>query len=1136
MPDYVVPPHPQPFEGSPSKSPIFAAGAIASDDVEFGAKREGAIDFSDVTMPSRNIAMRERRKKQLRTCDKDSFGVPLPNTRRPFSLFASPFSIAEVCTGLGVYLASLQATVLLVLMLSVLCIYPVVDNVKSQRWAEDYSLLTGVRETHCFSLFGFLVPVLFLILVPFFFNLQSGGAVASCPKGWDLTSWLTSTTIGGHCNGGSYTSKYDCAAQCVWSPERLKNSQCKGVKPPGIAMANSTTTSPTKNSNSSTSNTPYKTRLSGQCAQHLPCVKGRVDPSAPDGPCLCCQMQQDPAAIATNPRVSAGQLWTFFLCQLVFLIWMLFLVHTQVKTVHIQGTRVVGASDYSAWISGIARTRTDDAPLAHWCGQFGSVVSAFNVPNVGDALRVGREVATLQIKKAESDALSGSTSCNPLQWIYGRFVVGKPKGLEESLEKKQRKLAIYERQESEPTGQGLVTFEFTESAASAITAFERLPLRSLLDKVSLGFTDTTPRLHGTVVKVVRAPEPSDVLWEHTNCTGTPALLRRIWSWTITALIILAGAGIQYGFAVAAERLREDRMMAQYAAGTGAEWAVAEAAAKTKKLRAVSVVSAVVVVTINLTIMLTMRALSWYERWTTRTSMERWVMLKLSVSQLCNAFAAPMLAAYASGNRSGWFSRGGLMDAAFYIMCANSLVPPLFHLLGLGDKIKYYILSPFARTQPMLNQLLAPPLFPMAEQYAASVTTLGLALWYMPVLPMSPMIALVGLSISYCSNKWVAVRRAAAPPNLSGMVTAPLNWLLRLLPLVQMILMKQLYFKDYPTIDPVFYTGLAFWTLFCLAPIRALLGAVRRRRRQNASSGLSYHRLLGGKRLGVGDVYAPLVPKPCSRKFKERVASTFAQLAPAAFETILNGEEVAKFLFGGNGGDIQGDKDRLAAFGITSADLKEFNLGGADGRPQQGQSQGISLRASIAAGVRLLWQPQDPDHPDDVFMPAAADVGSSGTHGLSSGGRTVEPTAPPSRPCSNDNSNGRPNSGSTSDSCDPNGGGGAGGDANVATPAAAVTPPIMTRHAVPCTTTPGSNALIPAVRHRNTNGISPDQGQRRPAAVQGRPTPNTTGRGHGPSRLGPSSRRATAAITGTPGLDNFRPLGSGLPAYFFGDAL
>jgi len=267
----------------------------------------------------------------------------------------------------------------------------------------------------------------------------------------------------------------------------------------------------------------------------------------------------------------------------------------------------------------------------------------------------------------------------------------------------------------------------------------------------------------------------------------------MWSWTITMLIIFAGASIQYGLAGMAERLRQDRILAEYAAGAGEAAAVKDAAAKTYRLRWVAVGSGVVVVTINLTIMVVVRVLSWYERWTTRTSMERWVMLKLSLSQLLNAFAAPVLAAYASGNTSGWYARGGLMEAAFFVQCANAFVPPLVHFLGIGDNLKYYVLAPFARTQPMLNRLLAPPMFPMAEQHAASVTTLGLAMFYMPVLPISPMISLVGLSISYCVNRWIALRRAAAPPNLSGMVTSSLNWLLRLLPLIQLILMRWLYF-------------------------------------------------------------------------------------------------------------------------------------------------------------------------------------------------------------------------------------------------------------------------------------------------------------------------------------------------------
>lgn len=588
-------------------------------------------------------------------------------------------------------------------------------------------------------------------------------------------------TIGGHCYG-AYTSRYDCASLCMWDPDQLKLPQCNNIPYPGTAPA-------------ITGNTTelYAGDLTGICARHMPCVKNRLDPLAPDGPCYCCQMQLDPTTVVHNPRVSSGQLWIFFVGQLVFMAWILYLIHAQMKAVSVQGSRVVGPSDFSIWINGIKKTRTEDAPLAHWCGQYGPVVAAFNIPSVGDALRVGRKLTRLVMLKAESDALEGSTSINPLQWIYKTFVVGRPKGIGKQVEQQQMKLKIYERQESEPTGQGLATFEFSETAAEAVNLFDKAPLRVLLDHITLGITDSTPRLHGSTVRVVRAPEPSDILWEHTNCTGAPAFLRRFWSWTLTLLLILAGAGIQYGLAVMSERLREDRILAEYAAGTGAEEAVQEARAKTRRLREVTIASGVMVVIVNFSIMITVRVLSWYERWTTRTSMERWVMLKLSISQLLNAFAAPVLAAYAAGNKSGWYARGGLMEAAFFVQCANALLPPIVHFLGIGDNLKYYVLSPFARTQAMLDQLVAPPLFPMAEQHAAAVTTLGLAMFYMPVLPISPMIALVGLTISYCLNKWIALRRAAAPPNLSGMVTSPLNWLLRLLPLVQLILMKELYF-------------------------------------------------------------------------------------------------------------------------------------------------------------------------------------------------------------------------------------------------------------------------------------------------------------------------------------------------------
>lgn len=120
-----------PKQESPTKTPLL-----------FTDKEDSNPKIAE---PSRSKAIKERRRLQLRTCDKDSFGVPLPNTARPFGIFASPFSVAEVCTGLGVYLASLQATVLLALMLSICAIYPLVDNIKTQKWAREYNVYEGVR-------------------------------------------------------------------------------------------------------------------------------------------------------------------------------------------------------------------------------------------------------------------------------------------------------------------------------------------------------------------------------------------------------------------------------------------------------------------------------------------------------------------------------------------------------------------------------------------------------------------------------------------------------------------------------------------------------------------------------------------------------------------------------------------------------------------------------------------------------------------------------------------------------------------------------------------------------------------------------------------------------------------------------
>ena len=612
--------------------------------------------------PDKGVALNERYKRQLRTYEKDQYGVPLASTARKFSFFASPSSISEVCTGLGVYLTNIRAAIVLTTFMALLMIYPLVDNIKTQNWSQRYYLYT-----------------------------QPELPTETCEKGyWNTvySSWIIKTSNGGHCDGGPYTSPYGCSSKCVWDSSRLTSkSQCSSINYSDLL---STLTQ------------------SSICSLHMPCLPDSDDVNAPDGPCLCCNFElskptstndTDIVILENNQeRVSASRFWMLFLTQLVFMGWLLALLHFQVKIVQSNGNNVVGPSDFSVWIRGIKHGSANDSYLRKWCQQFGPIMAAFNVPSVGEAIRVGRQVEDILIRKEEADADPGHKSWNPLLWIYRRFLVGKPEALKDKLEDRKIKLKIFERQETTPTGYALATFRYTDAASACLSTFDTSIMGRFFELCTCGLTSTKPLLHGSAVEVTRAPEPSDMIWEHTECGYYEVLKRRIISWTITICVVMAGAGIQYGLASGAERLREDRYIADIAAGNGDEYAEREAAMKTTRIRIVTILTGIMVVIINFSTMLTVRFLAWYERWTTRTSMERWVLLKLSVSQLINAFAAPLIAAYVSGNKSGWFVRGGLMEAAFFVQCSNALLPPLVHFLGIGDNFKFYVLAPFARTQ------------------------------------------------------------------------------------------------------------------------------------------------------------------------------------------------------------------------------------------------------------------------------------------------------------------------------------------------------------------------------------------------------------------------------------------------------
>jgi hypothetical protein len=227
---------------------------------------------------------------------------------------------------------------------------------------------------------------------------------------------------------------------------------------------------------------------------------------------MCCELHLDVVAAENAPRVPTGQLWCLFLGQIAFMVWMLFLMHSQLRAAQAADSRTVSASDYTVIIKGIPRRRADDALLRRWLAQWGEVVTAFSLPSVGAALHVGDGVERLELRAAEAAALEledarpsslRSFFGAPARLAYRKLVVGRRSPLLKKLEAERHRLQVYERQEARPTGQGLGVFAYAEAAAACVADHDVPPARRALDGVCFGWTSEVPRLHGVVVGVSR---------------------------------------------------------------------------------------------------------------------------------------------------------------------------------------------------------------------------------------------------------------------------------------------------------------------------------------------------------------------------------------------------------------------------------------------------------------------------------------------------------------------------------------------------------------------------------------------------------------------------------------------------------
>eukprot|EP01025_Chloroclados_australasicus_P054216 TRINITY_DN6421_c0_g4_i2.p1 TRINITY_DN6421_c0_g4~~TRINITY_DN6421_c0_g4_i2.p1 ORF type:complete len:1030 (-),score=103.50 TRINITY_DN6421_c0_g4_i2:316-3195(-) len=740
--------------------------------------------------------------------ERDGNGLPI-GEGYPFHFFkAGTRDIGLESEGLGLYFQLMLLFIMMFVLLSLLAIPPLVDNLKSVEFANRYSVTTVGHP-----------------------GVPDGQESDTCPRYWMTEmSFSSNSSIGAFCADSEYTSPYDCPATCTWDVARAMNeSVCQSVE--------------------------FQDILGDNCTKHTPCGENSVEYAEEDvlrssGICMCCYLDLDPERTGD---ISIWQIYLYLFGVFVYLACVeLVQGLSDLYASQIDESQATSA-DYSVLVRGLGfKDQVSNEDLKDFCRHYGEVVHVARVKKVGEVVTKSKQLSELKISCNEIKAqvqypVDVGCGCGVFYWIFRTLYAGNTqKDLEACQQKiESLKTEIYEleKEELQNTDRAVVIFNYYDHAENMSRDFSRTWFQEIKNWATVGRLDDAPKLNGRTLSVKRAPEPTDVWWQHTHYIGRKAHNRRIISFIICNLAVAVAIVIQGIFAALASNERQQRFDL-----IASEQQISFT--QDIQLRTLSTLYGIVVTILNIAVAYLISYLTFYEMWPTRSAHEKLYVLKLSVFYILNSAVVPALVPIiwdsirrdASGEEfnttvsQNFYSNGGVISQAFSIQLINAFLADVLSIFSPTYILFKVILPRFARTQEFMNLMVKPPDFALAERFSAAIKTIGLALFYGPALPISYMFALFGLTFSYWADKYVALRRCKKPQALSAEVDDLIIYLLRLLPVMQILMMGLVYFEHMQAHRVVILVvGLTIWALFMFTPIGTMI-KLRRKIRESDHGG------------------------------------------------------------------------------------------------------------------------------------------------------------------------------------------------------------------------------------------------------------------------------------------------------------
>jgi len=267
-----------------------------------------------------------------------------------------------------------------------------------------------------------------------------------------------------------------------------------------------------------------------------------------------------------------------------------------------------------------------------------------------------------------------------------------------------------------------------------------------------------------VLYVTRAPNPTEIKWEHLAIERMERWKRWAITWAVM-LLVLGIAGIaNWQLEVWRQGIREREIGCEDNAcettGISSRW--------------VGLIVPLLTALINGILMVLSRVLSAREYHDTLSDKESSLIWKMSSVLVFNTVL--MQIAVRGNGKKEWYLSGGLAFDIMLLIVMNSCISPGVVLLDIGFRVKQRLVKRIDVETTKLpraayNKYYEPGELNVPMQFSLTIKMVTLVVFYMPLLPWAPGLGIFGILLQFWANKYMVVRKFKRPTATCGMSNA-----------------------------------------------------------------------------------------------------------------------------------------------------------------------------------------------------------------------------------------------------------------------------------------------------------------------------------------------------------------------------